>query len=260
MRLLCTFSRNRPELPFALRSRARGRASLSSRARGRASTTALTLLLATGLAACGAGSSLDDYQDGVPDVVPSPIKSTGDGGVGASCTSGSNCEGDGTECLSSLSLGVTINLPAGYCTQSCQRSAQCPTGSACLTGGVNTCLKTCTASSECRESDGYACATIRDGVSPSAAQKYCLPGNIGGGQAGGGGTTGGVLGGLLGGAGGTTGGFIGGGGTGGFLAGTTGGTGGFVAGAGAGTGAASRAGLSGGGTPGGSGSGDAMGL
>lgn len=37
-----------------------------------------SLVLAAGMVACGAGSSLDEYADGVPEIVPSPIESSAD--------------------------------------------------------------------------------------------------------------------------------------------------------------------------------------
>lgn len=48
--------------------------------RQESSPNAWSFLVVAGLVACGAGSSLDEYADGVPDVVPSPIKVSGDAG------------------------------------------------------------------------------------------------------------------------------------------------------------------------------------
>jgi len=171
------------------------------------SRTALLLFVVSGLAACGAGSSLDEYQDGVPDVVPSPIKGTPDGGtgegtVGSSCTGDNSCDGDGTECLTNVSIGIDIVFPGGYCTQSCQNAAQCPGGASCL-GLAMSCLQTCSDNAECRVADGYSCAS----VPLAGSQRFCLPpdvaGLIGGGATGGGFIAGGATGG-------STGGFIGG--------------------------------------------------
>lgn len=220
---------------------------------------ALTLLLASGLAACGAGSSLDEYEDGVPSVVPSPVRASDiDGGaddegtIGASCTSNKQCEGDGTECLTGVPI-LTFNLtfPKGYCTQGCQNGAQCPAGSGCYMT-AQSCLKTCTNSTECRVADGYSCAAPP--LAGTGSPKFCLPsdvagligglggllagGSTAGGSTSGGGTTGGFLAGL--------GGLLGGGGTGGSTSGG-GTTGGFLAGLGG------LLGGGGGGSPGGTG-------
>lgn len=203
--------------------------------------------IAASSAACGAGSELDDYQDGLPEIVPSPVKSSGDGGVdgpgsiGSACTNRDSCEGEGTpDCVTTFSVGVSVTFPRGYCTESCTSAAQCPTGSSCF-ALAQSCLKTCTSDSECRMADGYSCAA----PPLSGTQKFCLPASVAG-LLGGGGTMGGFLAGLLGG--GNTGGLIGGGNTGGLIGGgnTAGGgtSGGFLAG---------LFGGGGGGTPGGTG-------
>lgn len=189
---------------------------------------ALTSIFALGLTACGAGSSLDEYQDGVPDIVPAPIRSAPDGGagdgtVGAACNTDDNCDADGVECLTKVMFGITLTFPRGYCTQSCQNNSQCPSGSGCV-AAANSCLKTCSTASECRVADGYTCA-----APPLTNQKFCLPADIA--SLGGLGNLGGLFGGGAGGAG-STGGTGGAGGTGGFLGGLFGGTGGNTGGGG----------------------------
>jgi hypothetical protein len=239
------------------RSRAEPRASTSP-ARAYASFGAGFVLLATCAWACGGGSALDEYEDGVPGVVPSPVSSSRDagtgrdsgtgnrdagggaqgggaqgggaqgggaqgGGVGSACTSDRNCTDDEASCETNVNFFGLLGyeLKGGYCTTSgCQSDAQCPAGSGCfvLTGN---CLKKCSANSQCRVADGYQCANL-DG-----SQNLCVPGqaamDIG--------SLGGLLGGI-GGIGGT------GGGTGGsgFLGGLLGDLGGLFGGTGGGGG------------------------
>jgi hypothetical protein len=60
-----------------MKSRQESSPQSGSRAEPRASS-AWSFVLVAGLVACGAGSSLDEYAEGVPDVVPSPIKVSDD--------------------------------------------------------------------------------------------------------------------------------------------------------------------------------------
>jgi hypothetical protein len=217
------------------------------RTRACASTVVCFVVLATCAWACGGGSSLDEYEEGVPGVVPSPVSSSKDGGtgrdggagnrdggagnrdggasgggqgaVGAACNRNADCADDGASCATTVSLLGLLNyeLEGGYCTVTgCTADTQCPQGAGCFTLTGN-CLKKCTNNNQCRAMDDYQCANL-DG-----SQNLCVPAqaamdiaSIGGlaggllGGTGGGGTTGGFLGGLLGGAGGTTGAFIGG--------------------------------------------------
>jgi hypothetical protein len=224
-----------------------------SPARAWASTVLGFVVLATCAWACGGGSSLDEYEDGVPGVVPSPVSSLPDAGrgrdggtgnrdggaasrdgggadngeIGAACDNSRDCDDDGASCELEVSLFglLTYELEGGYCTTTgCQSNEQCPDGAGCfvLTGN---CLKKCDSNSQCRVADNYQCANL-DG-----SQSLCVPeqaaadvgsiaglagGLFGGGSAGAGGTLS-DLGGLLGGA-------AGGGGT-GFFGGLFGGGG-----------------------------------
>jgi hypothetical protein len=197
------------------------------------------VVLATCAWACGGGSSLDEYEEGVPGVVPSPVSSSRDGGagrdsgagnrdggaagggqgaVGAACDRNADCADDGASCATMVSLFGVLNydLEGGYCTVTgCMDDTQCPQGAGCFTQTRN-CLKKCTNNNQCRPMDDYQCASL------NGSQNLCVPaqavmdaasigGLLGGtGGAGGTGGTGGFIGGLLGGAGGTTGAFIGG--------------------------------------------------
>ena len=131
------------------------------------------------VAACGARSALDDYADGVPDIIPSPIVQASDGGSdGASGPAiGDPCEDDddcakGATCIDEVNLGFKASLPGGYCTQSCSKDGDCPDGAGCEQL-LDTCLKSCTKTSQCREDEGYEC-------NPSVvdeSESYCTPSN-----------------------------------------------------------------------------------
>lgn len=173
----------------------------------------LALSTALGVCACGGGSELDEYQDGVPSIIPAPIRSSdeiagddgndddakpdagskpdggGTGGnstrkVGDSCTKNSECPGSEPQCATKVSLGFTLTFPGGYCTQLCSNS-MCPEGSKCLSfASYSSCLVPCTSNDECRTAEGYTC------MAPLFGSKYCLPptGGLGtGGLLGGGG-------------------------------------------------------------------------
>jgi len=78
-----------------------------------------------------------------------------------------------------------LSLPGGYCSRVNCDAAGCPAGSQCfyLAGsGTYACLKSCTASSDCRTAEGYICDSTQT----------CYPGGSGGtgGTGGSGGMTG----------------------------------------------------------------------
>jgi hypothetical protein len=78
---------------------------------------------------------------------------SGSGAVGDACTGPSDC----------ASGSCNTDLPGGYCTvTSCSESSPCPPDSECYQLGSGTtaptmCIKTCTSSSQCRQSAGYVC-------------------------------------------------------------------------------------------------------
>lgn len=158
------------------------------------------------LTGCGGRSALDEYEDGIPSVVPltgsgrgpatSDAGPTGDAGgdgdggdpgdgdapgeggsIGDAChPTEAPCAGAQSQCLERLSLGGLVMIPfeGGYCTQpGCASNDACPEGSGCFRGiGTPACLKLCKDNSDCRTDDGYTCASIPvigGGVS------YCLP-------------------------------------------------------------------------------------
>jgi hypothetical protein len=135
--------------------------------------SALTLLASAG---CGGGSELDDYADGVPDVVPAPV-SVSKGETGAACTTADDCDGTDSstgQCASTMNLSALVNNVAftgGYCTSSCSTPAECPTGSSCLST-PRRCIATCVTDADCRSTEGYKCQSAPSG---GGGLKYCLP-------------------------------------------------------------------------------------
>jgi len=103
----------------------------------------------------------------------------GTGDVGEACGDLSQCTGvnNGTvECLTSVA--GYLNFPGGYCTGSA-----CTVGQACDGTGNSICvdlytffqycLVTCTAPSDCRETEGYDCTQLPQ--APVTDPSYCLP-------------------------------------------------------------------------------------
>jgi serine protease len=88
-----------------------------------------------------------DYEEG---------EETGDGPVGAACTTSADCAGG---------LYCEPSLPAGYCTKDCSGGSDCPDGSSCWCLGSDgadgcayrICLQDCVAAGDCRGDDGYVC-------------------------------------------------------------------------------------------------------
>jgi len=103
--------------------------------------------------------------DAGPGPGPGPADAGPGGPLGAACGTDADCA-DGT-CL---------DLPGGYCTRGGCDSAGCPAGGECyeLEGGSvsSACFKTCTAASQCRQSEGYVCdsdSTCYPGDEPQPA-------------------------------------------------------------------------------------------
>lgn len=135
--------------------------------------------------------------------------------VGAACTASTaktDCTGVGATCLTTSMLG---DYPAGYCSATCEASAECGPNGGCPIadllsgfgglgnlggfgglgglggGGGATCYKKCTTKSDCRT--GYDCASLTSALSgfggpggaggfdigsllgPSAKVTYCMP-------------------------------------------------------------------------------------
>jgi hypothetical protein len=139
---------------------------------------AWSLVLAAGLVACGAGSALDDYSDGVPDIVPQPIvdgdddggSKDGGAGDGGSKDGGS---GDGGSADGGQQGGQQGGAEGGGGAEigdPCMGNGDCMSGGTCLTnvsilnlveleftGGY--CSKMgCTSDAQCPEGSG--CQTL----------------------------------------------------------------------------------------------------
>jgi hypothetical protein len=154
-------------------------------------------LLALCTAACGGRSSLDDYADGIPDIVPSPIVDVGDaavrdaaadedaggrdagrdagptqleGNVGEACEDDRDCSGE-LGCAEEIDLFLfTTELPGGYCSGACQSDDDCPRGSGC-DFVLGACLQECTRNTQCRANEGYTCALF----TPLSQRTFCVP-------------------------------------------------------------------------------------
>jgi hypothetical protein len=83
-------------------------------------------------------------RSGLPNRVTPPFD------IGVACVDNSACER--SACIE--------GLPGGYCTQEACNIVGCPSGSACFRLGqadYYACLKTCTNSAQCRQSENYQC-------------------------------------------------------------------------------------------------------
>ena len=137
---------------------------------------AWSLVLAAGLVACGAGSALDDYSDGVPDIVPQPILEEDDAGSkdGGASDGGSKDggSGDGGSGDGGQQGGQQGGAQGGGAEigEACMVPGDCMAGGTCLTtvdilsliqleftGGY--CSKMgCTSDAQCPEGSG--CQTL----------------------------------------------------------------------------------------------------
>jgi hypothetical protein len=206
------------------------------------SPNAWSLVLAAGLVACGAGSSLDDYSEGVPEVVPVPIR-IGDGGIkdaGARDSGADSGRTDGGRADGGTQGGGQQGGQQGGGQQggggaaigeSCENADECLAGGECLTtvdlvifqlnfpGGYCT-KRPCSSDNDCPSGSGCQTTTMsciqictRNSECRSNEGYQCAAPPIGGGTAGGDvkyclPNSVATIGGLAGGAGGTTGGFL----------------------------------------------------
>lgn len=124
--------------------------------------------------------------------------------VGAACGASQRCEGGMSMCLPRLAAG--LELPGGYCSAICELSSDCGArghcvraeaeealaqgpGAAFVPSFPQSCLQTCSDTSDCRSAEGYECVSVlalfpqqvRDAVSAAidasalAPTRYCLP-------------------------------------------------------------------------------------
>lgn len=148
------------------------------------------------------GTPTPDGSTPIPDgSTPTPDGGTPDGSIptmpgniGASCAEDGDCTAvAGGSCMTSFGAGgFALELPGGYCTLECTPSTlpggtdECPAGSACFGGGIGGfgggfCAKTCTASSDCRASEGYTCqSTSFIGMGPDVCAPPMMTGGGGG--------------------------------------------------------------------------------
>lgn len=99
-------------------------------------------------AAAGTGAQDNDAGPGSDDAAGPAVPGTG--AVGEACETAADCLGPDATCM---------DLPGGYCAISGCSAGTCPAGSVCFsfTDGGSFCLDSCSASSECRETEGYFC-------------------------------------------------------------------------------------------------------
>ncbi len=76
----------------------------------------------------------------------------------------------GSRCSSSAQCGTTpyaCNMGPGYdngyCEKPCTTDADCPLDSLCSPAPLKACRRVCKDSTECRQSEGYACVTLPTG-------------------------------------------------------------------------------------------------
>jgi hypothetical protein len=83
--------------------------------------------------------------------------------VGGPCAENNPCAA-GSECLQNG------EFPGGLCVVSCEKDADCPTGSSCISNEGGVCMQDCTTKDDCR--DGYQCeGKARE--SESGEKKVC---------------------------------------------------------------------------------------
>jgi hypothetical protein len=97
-----------------------------------------------------------------------------EGGVGDPCAGPEDCvrvPGGEPQCMTAFMDFAT--MPNGYCTRTCEATADCGDGSSCVRGFWGSfCVRDCGAPEDCRISEGYQCAQIP--VLPDPAT-HCLP-------------------------------------------------------------------------------------
>lgn len=174
-------------------------------------TSIFALTVCVALVGCGDDAPIVDRDAGMDagDTVPPP-----DFTAGAACSTAADCGSNGSgACLDGFEhfaetfsvpgpqpiIQVGLRVPGGYCSNNftCETDADCGPGGGCYkpidgasdTGDLHSaaitdlnatgvCLKTCTASSDCRQADGYACevplTTDLYMVSDRPMDTYCV--------------------------------------------------------------------------------------
>ncbi|MEO6953742.1 MAG: hypothetical protein ABI321_18215 [Polyangia bacterium] len=78
--------------------------------------------------------------------------------IGQRCTHPGDCGTTPFEC--------DDTKPGGYCAEPCVTDGSCPTDSVCV--NKTTCRRKCSTNADCRQTEGYACVTGTEPISP-----YC---------------------------------------------------------------------------------------
>jgi hypothetical protein len=84
--------------------------------------------------------------------------------IGSACAADSSCGTGKYFC--------DTDHPDGYCSATCHKNADCPSGSVCAGAQSRSpggCHKSCTATSDCRQDQGYECVMSP----PDATGPYC---------------------------------------------------------------------------------------
>lgn len=95
--------------------------------------------------------------------------------AGAACTSDADCGGGAMSCTSFVGA---YPAPGGYCSVSCAVSEDCGAGGVCINGisiitiSSGKCMKSCMATTECR--DGYTCTPF-GGLASEGRPGACTP-------------------------------------------------------------------------------------
>jgi hypothetical protein len=104
-----------------------------------------------------------------------PPPTTGTGSVGSACQSDTDCKDPGAQCYPYTLNGQVTGFVNGYClVNGCTSDASCPAGSTCepiYQGGSGACVASCSATTDCRNTEGYMCGTLQGGAGP-----LCWPG------------------------------------------------------------------------------------
>lgn len=126
---------------------------------------------------------------------------------GAACSGERGCQGPSARCLADLKvISGDVAFPGGYCSASCESSADCGPQAACPVVEIRAqlqgsplasafanlpakCLKRCSDDGSCRQAEGYRCARVIDvlpaalsavaggvlGGTMAGSQTYCVP-------------------------------------------------------------------------------------
>lgn len=123
-------------------------------------------------------------QDAGLEVKPDQVTNAGE-----ACASAKSCKGEAPTCMTSLTLaGQPVSFPGGYCSAQCGNNNECGADGECPVGeslkdfiGIpllspqalanfvpSHCYQPCSSNADCREGEGYRCATIVNALSEGA--------------------------------------------------------------------------------------------